>query len=117
MLSKIGTDNFNLNEFNTMCTEFASKLVGLAQLIRNDFAKCANQNVMEIVDFAVDFFKDLLFNQCSYNEEQLSGESNQKVFFCVMQKLLLANFKSIHSFKYLIIVLLCEISISYNTFT
>lgn len=95
MLSKIGTDSFNLNEFKTICNEFGNKLVGLTQLIRNDFAKCANENVMEILDFALDFFKDFLFNQCSYNEEQLSGEFNQK-FYCVMQKLRDANFGSIH---------------------
>lgn len=71
-MSKIGTENFSINEFNAMCTDFSGKIVGLIQLFRDDFSKCADKDVLEIVDIVIDFLKNLLAFQCSLNEVQLS---------------------------------------------
>lgn len=73
-MTKIGTESFDIHEFNAMCTELSGKIVGFIQLLRDDFSKCADQDVLEDVDIVIDFFKNLLVFQCSLNEEQISCE-------------------------------------------
>jgi hypothetical protein len=70
--SKIGQDDFNVNEFRTVCNEGSNKIMKFLNTMKAEFSKCFSTDAIFLVNFLHNFVKDFMEFQCNLSEEQLN---------------------------------------------
>lgn len=72
IMSKLGTDQFDITEYNGICTKVDTKANTFLMSMRNQFATCADEDTMKVVDLGLDFAKNFGDFQCNLSEKELS---------------------------------------------
>lgn len=73
-MSKLGTDEFDLQSYRELCNESRNKVNKLIDSLKTTFADCADEDVLKVADILIDFVKSLTEYQCNLDEKELKCE-------------------------------------------